>query len=201
MLRLWIHQLTIHKCSTFISSGCKLLPRLSSRLSPLPWLEVSSSDWTRQWSYMNKCCENAQKTLMAPFVAVPEGQTHILQSTGQIKKRPFIWLPSDSWCTEWTLTAPPSLWKTSECLISILEIHDQARPIGFTGIFCRELYYNIRKKSTDAGKTYANCIKLLAVLHSSGQATNSTIHHNCPLQKHSLEWNWRPNRWKQSADS
>lgn len=29
-----------------MSSGCKLLPKLSSRLSPFPWLVVSSSDWT-----------------------------------------------------------------------------------------------------------------------------------------------------------
>lgn len=44
----------IHSFHTFISSGCRLLPRLSSRLSPLPWLVVSSSDWTSQWLHVNK---------------------------------------------------------------------------------------------------------------------------------------------------
>lgn len=35
---------------TFMSSGCRLLPRLSNRLSPFPWLLLSSSDWVREVS-------------------------------------------------------------------------------------------------------------------------------------------------------
>ena len=35
---------------TLMSSGWRLLPRFSNRLSPFPWLLLSSSDWTREES-------------------------------------------------------------------------------------------------------------------------------------------------------